>query len=98
MRELHNIEYAQIYDLRFVLGANCLTAFGLNIAGVCLMSLASAVTFTVCGLLKDFGLIIGSSVIFGNLLTNEEIFGAVVVIGAAALFQKHQKQKNQVNK
>lgn len=94
LMECRHIPFADIWELRFVLAANCLVAFSLNVAGVCLMSLGSAVTFAVCGLLKDFALIFGSTLIFGNILTAEQIFAAIVVLVVAVVFQQYQKIKN----
>jgi hypothetical protein len=88
-----NITYAQVYGLRYVFLANCLMAFALNVAGVCFMSMASAVQFAVVGLVKDFALIVGSTFIFGNMLTREELLGSVVVMGAAVAFQQYQRDK-----
>jgi hypothetical protein len=91
--EARHVGFEQILDLRFVFVSNCLTAFALNIAGVCFMSMASAVQFAVVGLLKDFTLIVGSTFVFGNMLTREELLGTIVVTGAAVAFQRYQQDK-----
>jgi len=96
LRELQSIEMAQMLDLRLFLVTNCLMAFALNIAGVCLMSSANAVTFAVCGLLKDFALIIGSTFVFQNSLTREELVCSFVVVGAALAFQRYQNYKKEM--
>jgi hypothetical protein len=91
--EMQNITFDQILGLKYVFLANCLMAFALNVAGVCFMSMASAVQFAVVGLLKDFSLIIGSTFVFGNLLTREELLGSLVVMASAAAFQQYQRDK-----
>jgi hypothetical protein len=88
--ECRTIPLTTFYQLRFVFASNALVAFGLNVAGVGLMASVSVVTFTVCGLLKDLMLILGSTYIFGNLLTHEQIFCTAVVLVAAVSFQRIQ--------
>jgi hypothetical protein len=94
--EVQNITFDQILGSKYVFLANCLMAFALNVAGVCFMSMASAVQFCVVGLLKDFSLIIGASFVFGNLLTREELLGSIVVLASAGAFQQYQKNKKAV--
>ncbi|MCO5560111.1 hypothetical protein L7F22_013718 [Adiantum nelumboides] len=71
----------------FVLLTNAAAAFCLNITAVFLIGAASSLVLTLCGVIKDILLIMGSVVLFNSVVTWLQIGGYSVALFGLVLFK-----------
>ena len=61
-------------------------AFALNLASMMVISATSSLTLTVCGVLKNALLVVGSVFFFGEKVTGLQVFGYLVATGGLVLY------------
>ncbi|KAK5046335.1 hypothetical protein LTR84_008479 [Exophiala bonariae] len=86
--EVPSMTMKNIYDVGiFLLIANAMVAFLLNVSVVFLIGKTSSLVLTLCGILKDI-LLVGLSVaIWGNPVTKTQLFGYAVALGGLLYYK-----------
>ncbi|KAI5798596.1 DUF250 domain membrane protein [Pyronema domesticum] len=71
----------------FVLLANAMVAFGLNVSVVFLIGRTSSLVLTLCGVLKDILLVVCSILIYGTRVTMLQFLGYSVALGGLVWYK-----------
>ncbi|KAI4243961.1 MAG: hypothetical protein L6R40_003172 [Gallowayella cf. fulva] len=86
--EIPHIKMAEIYQLGlFVLLANAVIAFALNVSVVFLIGRTSSLVLTLCGVLKDILLVFASIAIWGKPVTGLQFFGYSIALAGLVYFK-----------
>lgn len=86
--EVPRLTMADIYHVGvFVLIANALVAFALNVSVVFLIGKTSSLVLTLCGVLKDILLVLFSLVIFGDPVSGLQAFGYSIALGGLIYYK-----------
>lgn len=79
------------FDFGYILLANGLVAFTLNVAVVMLINQSSALVLTLAGIIKDIMLVFLSISIFGSPVSNMQYFGYGVALLGLNLHKEYKK-------
>mmetsp|Transcript_116895 Transcript_116895/g.202912 ORF Transcript_116895/g.202912 Transcript_116895/m.202912 type:complete len:418 (-) Transcript_116895:21-1274(-) len=77
-----------VWDIKFVLLANALTAFGLNVTSMFFIKRSGPTTYALTGVVKDIALILLSCFAFGHPKKTVQLAGFVLSIAGFQLYNK----------
>ncbi|OAL33075.1 hypothetical protein AYO22_00160 [Fonsecaea multimorphosa] len=94
--EIPKMSMQNIYDVGiFMLVANAMVAFLLNVSVVFLIGKTSSLVLTLCGILKDILLVAASMMIWGTPVTNTQFFGYSIALGGLLYYRLGAEQLKQ---
>ncbi|KIV94977.1 hypothetical protein PV10_02687 [Exophiala mesophila] len=94
--EVPSMSMQNIYDVgMFILVANAMVAFLLNVSVVFLIGKTSSLVLTLCGILKDILLVAASIMIWGSPVTKTQYFGYTIALGGLLYYKLGADQLKQ---
>ncbi|EHY61169.1 hypothetical protein HRR83_000929 [Exophiala dermatitidis] len=94
--EVPNMTMNTIYDVGiFMLIANAMVAFMLNVSVVFLIGKTSSLVLTLCGILKDILLVAASMMIWGTPVSKTQFFGYSIALGGLLYYKLGSEQLKQ---
>ncbi|KAK4939691.1 hypothetical protein LTR10_020081 [Elasticomyces elasticus] len=91
--EVPSMSMKNIYDVGiFMLIANAMVAFLLNVSVVFLIGKTSSLVLTLCGILKDILLVMCSMAIWGTPVTKTQFFGYGIALGGLLYYRLGAEQ------
>ncbi|KIW23384.1 hypothetical protein, variant [Cladophialophora immunda] len=94
--EIPNMSMQNVYDVGiFMLVANAMVAFLLNVSVVFLIGKTSSLVLTLCGILKDILLVAASMLIWGTPVTKTQFFGYSIALGGLLYYRLGAEQLKQ---
>ena len=86
--EVPKVTMAEVYSVGlWVLLANAMVAFMLNVSVVFLIGKTSSLVLTLCGVLKDILLVAASMMIWGTVVTPLQFFGYSIALGGLVYYK-----------
>ncbi|KAI9696076.1 MAG: hypothetical protein M1836_005907 [Candelina mexicana] len=86
--EVPRLHIQNIYDVGiWILVANAMVAFLLNVSVVFLIGKTSSLVLTLCGILKDILLVFASVMIWGTKVTPLQMFGYTIALGGMIYYK-----------
>jgi hypothetical protein len=76
----------KVWDMKFVLFANALLAFGLNMTSMFFMKRCGATTYALTGVVKDVALILLCCALFGHPMTTLQLCGFLISLAGFQLY------------
>ncbi|EXJ83002.1 hypothetical protein A1O3_06819 [Capronia epimyces CBS 606.96] len=94
--EVPNMSMNTVYDVGiFLLIANAMVAFMLNVSVVFLIGKTSSLVLTLCGILKDILLVGASMMIWGSPVSKTQFFGYSIALGGLLYYKLGAEQLKQ---
>ncbi|KIW97472.1 uncharacterized protein Z519_01056 [Cladophialophora bantiana CBS 173.52] len=94
--EIPSMSMQNVYDVGiFMLVANAMVAFLLNVSVVFLIGKTSSLVLTLCGILKDILLVAASMMIWGTPVTKTQFFGYSIALGGLLYYRLGAEQLKQ---
>ncbi|EXJ67528.1 uncharacterized protein A1O5_09541 [Cladophialophora psammophila CBS 110553] len=94
--EIPSMSMQNVYDVGiFLLVANAMVAFLLNVSVVFLIGKTSSLVLTLCGILKDILLVAASMMIWGTPVTKTQFFGYSIALGGLLYYRLGAEQLKQ---
>ncbi|KAH0848246.1 hypothetical protein AYO21_05372 [Fonsecaea monophora] len=94
--EIPKMSMQNVYDVGiFMLVANAMVAFLLNVSVVFLIGKTSSLVLTLCGILKDILLVAASMMIWGTPVTKTQFFGYSIALGGLLYYRLGAEQLKQ---
>ncbi|KIX03020.1 uncharacterized protein Z518_06570 [Rhinocladiella mackenziei CBS 650.93] len=94
--EMPKMSMDNIYDVGiFMLVANAMVAFLLNVSVVFLIGKTSSLVLTLCGILKDILLVVASMLIWGTPVSKTQFFGYTIALGGLLYYRLGSEQLKQ---
>jgi len=91
--EVPSMSMTNIYDVGiFMLIANAMIAFLLNVSVVFLIGKTSSLVLTLCGILKDILLVACSMMIWGTPVSKTQFFGYAIALGGLLYYKLGAEQ------
>ncbi|EXJ87793.1 hypothetical protein A1O1_04720 [Capronia coronata CBS 617.96] len=94
--EVPKMSMATVYDVGiFMLIANAMVAFMLNVSVVFLIGKTSSLVLTLCGIMKDILLVGASMMIWGTPVSGTQFFGYSIALGGLLYYKLGAEQLKQ---
>lgn len=98
IRDFQHMTWDMLYNMRFVLMANALLAFTLNMTSMFFIKACGPTAYALTGVVKDIALILLSCAAFGHPMTGMQLLGFLVSLIGFQLYNKLKEDQAYLDK